>query len=359
MPNELRLSYSAISDWRACPQKWWHTYVEFLKPKVEDSAPNLGTVLHDYLETYYNGLKDRVKIADAHAAGLETVEGHRERLQQLAWTASAIGEDEIGRQLVEVVDVALRIVTGYYRVRGKADKKHKILLVEHKIEFPLWEDGPIVPMKIDLVTERDGDVFIWEHKSTKNIPRAGRRLRDLQTTLYAAVLAETTGLEPRQVIWNYLNTKPPVIPELMKGRKDPVLSTRTSMHTTVDIYLEAIAKNGLQVKDYRNMISQLEESELSSFFPRWQLPLMQDEGILLRDFVTTAREIVAFMEQDDPIPVRNIGAPCDWCAYAKLTEAAILGGDVAGEKIKRFSIKEPVGKEQANDNDNGLADILA
>ena len=337
-----RISYSAIQDSRQCEQRYHYGYVERLRSKVDAAPPALGRVLHTYLEYYYQNLKDGKRPKKAHKAAMDKTELEREDLKQLAWAASVAGESEIGKELAAVLDFGLQLAETYYKVRGHDDADaHEILMVEEKIEIPLWEKGPILPGRVDLVTRNEhGNIVIWEHKSTTSVPRQGRRLRDLQTNIYHAAIEEIYNVTINQVIWNYLHTAPLVAPILLKGRKEPTLSTKQHMSCTVEMYELAIAENGLDKLEYEAYLEHLALREKETMFPRYELPILGVETILLRDVIRTAEDIRTRYARSDFIPVKNITANCDWCPFVKLCEAEILGGDVEDVKRQRFKIQE-------------------
>ncbi len=337
-----RISYSAIQDSRQCEQRYHYGYVERLRSKIDAAPPALGRVLHNYLEYYYQNLKDGKRPKKAHRAAMDKTEEQREDLKQLAWAASVAGENEIGQQLAAVLDFGLQLAETYYKVRGLDDAtNHEILWVEEKIEIPLWEKGPILPGRVDLVTRNEhGNIVIWEHKSTTSVPRQGRRLRDLQTAIYHAAIEELYDVEINQVIWNYLHTAPLSSPILLKGRKEPTLSTKQHMSCTVEMYELAIAEHGLDKADYEAYLEHLALREQETMFPRYELPILGVETVLLRDVIRTAEDIRTRYARSDFVPVKNITANCDWCPFVKLCEAEITGGDVEDVKRQRFKLQE-------------------
>ena len=353
----LRTSFSSVTTWRECEQKYHYSYIDKLRPRVDRGPPTLGRMLHRYIEVFMSGAKKGASPKRArrfHVNAVDVVVSeYAEELQGMAWTAESMDADETAAELRRLMPTFKLLSVAYYRNRGKSDfATHKPLLIEEHVEMPVT-DGIILPGVIDMVTEgEDGRIYLWEHKSTKNIPRAGRRFKDLQTLLYAVVLEEKYNLVPDEVIWNYIRTKEPIAPQILK---DGTVTKRNDLDTLTELYLKSIADAGEDRADYADVLERIREQEQTRFFPRFQVPRIAVEDILLRDFARTAVDIKRARDNSEFIPVRNISPNCDWCDYAKLCEAAIIGGD--DEDIKRRLFKLPK-EEQHDDSDSAEEDEL-
>lgn len=341
------MSYSAITDWRACPQRYWYGYVEKLRPKVQAPAPTLGRILHAYLAYYYSALsRRRGAHLLAHRNAVDQMEAeYTEECKQLSWTAASLGADDVAKEISELIPLSRRLVQAYYRVRGKQDAKdYKVLLVEQDISAPII-DGIELPGVADLVTQdKDGRTILWEHKSTGNVPTQRRRFRDLQTLIYVVLLEMSKGIKVDGIHWNYLRTTPPRKPEVLKSTNQ--LTRRKDLVTTHELYLEAITENKFKRADYKDEIARIKENEVRSMFPRMELAIVQSEDVLLRDFVLSAMEIQHARSDASYIPVRNVSPQCDWCPYVKLCEGALLAGDDETLKNRHFKVSE--GRKQKN-----------
>jgi len=336
----LRITFSSGTSWRRCQQLYYYEYIEGLKPKQEFAPPlQLGRVVHRYLESFYGALiskrKTPIKPSTRHANALMRIDHEfTEPTRQLAVAAQVAGEDELGKELLGLVPKAARLCQAYFELRGGSDE-HRVLLCEEYVKFPLTDKDEVVAV-IDLVTQDEaGNAWIWEHKTTKNVPMQGRRLRDLQTILGAVLLEEVHGVKPAGVIWNYFRTQEPAEPRLLK---DGTLS-RAKQDTTWKAYERALATHQLDHADYKEMYHLLADKEEKVFFPRMQMQLFQSEAVLLRDLISTCGEIRAAVSDPGFVPVRNIGQNCDWCRYNKVCEAALLGGDEAELKRMLFVAK--------------------
>lgn len=340
----MKISYSAVQDWRRCQQSYAYRYIDNLESRLGQPAPELGRILHNYLQGFYL-LYPSHGSAEAHTDALKNVRAeYTDEMTALGNTAYAVGEAGLAADLFGLVDKAVAIAERYYQARGADDiERHTPLMVEEPIEFPL-DTGIVTPTRVDLVTrDSDGLVWLWEHKSLGQIPPQTRRMKDLQTTLMAALVHEAKGIEINGVVWNYLRTKPPTVPDVLKSG---LLSMRKDLDSTWDTYLTEITRLGQDPIMYDEVRQRLEGRELTNYFVRIEQPLYQSENVLLRDFIASARTIKAVRESGvDFTPVRTVANHCDWCQWSKLCEAVITGGDDAELKTRLFKTRQR--KEEA------------
>lgn len=336
MTDPLRVSYSAVQDWRQCQQLYTYRHVDKLRPKVRYAAPELGTFIHSYFERYYGALirERNLNPLELHKKALKrTLKEYKPTIQSLAALADGLGAEDEAKALLAIPLTAQRLIKAYYRVRGRSDAdQHIVLLAEHKFELPVDGKHIGLPGKIDMVTQTADGIWLWEHKTTGNIPSQGRRFRDLQTLLYKVAVEEIFNLEVTGVVWNYVRTLRPQPPKLLARGG---LSVATGQTTTIELFHRAIKQAGLDVVAYQPFLRQLERKEREVMFPRHTLPLVQAEDVLLRDYVASVYEIEAARNNPKYVPIRNISAQCDWCPMVKLCTAAVAGGDTR-ELIKRY-----------------------
>ena len=336
MIDPLRVSYSAAKAWRKCQQLYTYRYIERLQPKIRDSAPELGTVLHGYFDIYYSTMKNGTHALASHVIASKDLAKRGREVRKLAKTAAMLGADNVARGLRAIVPNALVLAQAYHRVHKDADAKHQVLLVEEEFEVPV-KSGIVLPGRIDLVTQTGKDIWLWEHKTTGSIPENSYRFSDLQTLLYSVAVEELLGKPVNGVIWNYVRTTPPHPPALLKNG---TLSTAKNQVTTLDQFLATIKENGLSLAGYAPYLRSIEHRERRDMFPRYQLPILGSPKILLRDYVATVQEIEAARNREKFRPVRNIDTHCGWCSFKPLCAAAVTGGTTRELKDRLF-VEEP------------------
>lgn len=310
-----------------------------LKPLAASPAPELGLILHDYLSTYYQWIAASSSSAppgvgvsdDAHNAALMKITAdYVPEIKTLARRAEEVGAYETAEILSELPNVANRIAQRYYLNLGKFDaERYDVLYVEESLSMDLTprirSNG-----KVDLVTQdrETGLVVLWEHKSTTSVPDMSYRMRDLQTILYAEKLAHLYDIRVDQINWNYMRTKEPTIPKLLKSGQ---LSQAADIDSTWEAYAAEVANQKLDLTDYDKMRELLEGRELSVFFPRFTQALVGDPNVLLRDYIVTAKDIRRHKRawaEGTLEPTRNLQRDCSWfCEFKSLCNAVVMGGD--------------------------------
>jgi RecB family exonuclease len=166
----LRLSYSQITAFRACPLKWWLNYQVGLRSPSRSEALGLGSAFHHVMDKVYQAIKGGVRDVGA----LTEVAG-----KAIADTA----EMDFGARVPEDLQERLTwMVAGYFEQWG-ADERYQIIATEDdEVTMPLMEGVDLIG-RIDLVVEdlnRPGALEIWDHKT------AGKR--DVSQDAFAAEL---------------------------------------------------------------------------------------------------------------------------------------------------------------------------
>lgn len=318
------LSNSKIKLYKRCTQAYYYREVELIVPKTASLPLQRGVMLHSMLEAYYKG-KSWKKALEKY---------------QPFWDGLMDEEKEVyGGDLMEECK---RIMNGYIRLYGKKPQE-KVHFVEMNFSENPIEILPNIYFKgvIDAGLEDDRGLWITEHKTHKKIPKEDQRFFDLQTAIYHRV-AEIKGYKPTGVMWNYLITKPPTIPRLLKNGG---LSRAKNIVTDRYTYLEAIEKNNLDPSDYEE---ELEYFSQNRFYERIQMPSNKSvvEG-LMKDLKTVAHIINRLKEY----PYRNMDSfNCRGCDYKQLCHAELMGLDTEFIRKKEFKPKEHREEEDGNEN---------
>lgn len=332
----FNVSMSAFQTWQKCEQQYDYSYRRGLRPLERDPAPERGVVLHEYLETYYRQLSDGVDAMSAHAAGLERIATHGPEFELAAkvmLVGNRPGDVEIYTNMLAQCEY---LADRYFTMRGRDDaERYTPLMIEKRVSIQLVAGIQSTGI-IDLVLRDNvtGRVSLAEHKTTAAVPSPSVRLRDFQTVLYAEKLKQTMGLAIDSVLWNYLRTKPPEQPAMLKNGK---LSRAATMDTTWPMYLAEVHRHGLDPNDFTDVRERLEPRELAVYFPRYEHVIVADSTLLLEDYAvesTRMRRAVWEWDNNRSRPIRTVTRGCDWCSFYRLCEAEIMGGDT-DDLIKR------------------------
>ena len=299
----LKVSQSKIKTYRRCHKQYRYKYIDKIMKKLKAKPLVLGTIVHEALEAFLLD-KDIEPVFQAHEkkfSKLFSEEGYE-----------------------EVIPLSRTMVEGYIE-RYNSDKsynQYKPVKVEAEFLVPLIE-GVMFEGKIDgIVSDKKNRHWILEHKTYAKETSEAQRMSDIQVVSYSWAMEEAGMKAPSGVIWDYLRKKAPAVPEpLKKGG----LSKAQGIDTTYDIYLKAIKDNGLDPKDYEEVLERL-KAQKDKFQYRVTLPFSKEAtNIIVTDLKSTATEIkhLGHILQD-----RNLTKDCSWCDYFSLCQGELRGHDI-------------------------------
>lgn len=237
---------------------------------------------------------------------------------------------------MEIINDVDLLMDGYFNYYAKDKIKFVAIkgkLAEHEFEVPLTK-GINIKGKIDAINRTsDSRVWLTEHKSHKEIPTEDVRFRDLQTVIYASILP-TLGIKTVDgVLWDYIRTKPPTIPGLLKSGE----LSRAKIDTLPSVYRTEIKRNKLKESDYKEILKSLENNE-RNFYRRVYMPMnIKLSNQLLSEVIITAKEI---QEKGGIDCTRNITKDCSWCEFESLCRAELTGMDADFIRKKEFQVKK-------------------
>jgi PD-(D/E)XK nuclease superfamily len=235
--------------------------------------------------------------------------------------------------LLAYVNDGMKVVASEYEVR--------IPLVKNKIEFKGHIDRVLLEKKTKLR-------WLSDSKSHKNIPGEEARFHDLQTVFY---LWAWNLLNPRRpidgIMWDYLRTKLPMIPEVLKSG---YISQRANIDTTHQVALrfvhEHCRKTGQSISYYGDWLDSLkgrEERFLKRVFlaspPKVMIQTIVSEMIL------TAEQMLEY--EDDN--ARTMTPDCSWCEFRDLCTAELRGQDAEFIRKAEYTVDEKLREEYAEE----------
>lgn len=288
-------SHSKVKTWRRCPKSFDYKYKQGLQRRTAPGALTRGVVFHDMLDHWVMG-KDWT----------QPLEEYRKVYAQL-WDEEA--EKHSRPDELESL---------FHRYREKWKNDGLDYEGRSEIEVTCEHRGLMFKGIIDKLPRDDqGRLWVCDHKTHRVIPDENARFSDLQTVLYYWAMREN-GETPDGILWDYIRTKPPAVPEVLKSGG---LSKRANMDTDADTYLKAIKQQGLREEDYRDFLAKLEKNV---FFKRVYLPKPNETLIksIVNDFFDTAEEILEAKRYP-----RNMNRDCQSCSYYQLCSAEMRGLD--------------------------------
>lgn len=308
MRNEY-YSHSKVKTWRTCHKLFDYKYEQGLVRKTSPVALLRGTVFHEMLD-------NRVLGKDPY----EPLIGYGKIYDEL-WEEEKENYPSPGD---------LKSMYTRYVDRYKDEKLDYRGISEFEITCEYR--GIVFKGIIDkLPQDNFGRVWVMDHKTHKVIPDENKRFSDLQTVMYSWCL-EQNGTKTNGVLWDYIRTKLPAVPEtLVKGG----LSRRSNIDTDYDTYMGEIQRLGLNPEDYSDI---LEKVKKNAFFKRIFLPNPNSTLVtnIVGEFFSTAKEIENSTDKS-----RNMNHNCSSsCSYFQLCQAEVRGIDSDFIRKQMYTIRE-------------------
>lgn len=308
MSREEYYSQSKIKTWRRCHAAYDYRYGQGLIRRTAPVAMLRGTVLHAMMEAAILGKDPKVPLA-GYAESYSKLWG--EEAEQYPSPEELLSL--INRYFLHWVDDGL--------VYG--DRAELTVMTEHRgLKFK----GIIDAMPDD----QQGRRWLCDHKTHKTLPDENARFADIQTVLYYWA-ARDTGLKVDGVMWDYLRTKPPAIPEQLKAGG---LTKRANIDTDRATYMSRIVELNLNPADYADILAKIDKNV---FFQRVYLPKPSETLItnVVEEFFDTAHEI-----ENSTSKARNLAFNCSSCTYFQICSAEVRGLDSSYIRKQLFTIRE-------------------
>lgn len=319
-------THSMMKTFRRCPKQFEYKYIERLKPKVLGRPLRFGTWFHALMEADYKG------------EDVESVHRHfTHKFSQLF--------DEEKEELGDLPRDVWRTYKSY-----KWHYKNDPWIV-HEVEFTLeveLPDGNLYRGKIDMLIENQYGLWIVDHKTHKNLPRLGFRMLDAQSALYVwAALKNKIPVQGH--IWNYMLSRPPAMPEMVKSG---TRLSKTSLGSTDYVSLAtAIKKYKLDPNDYAHYLRQAKarqyrpgEMQTSNHFRR---DVLEKTPQLLKRVATEGFQTHVRMNAYrwdrvnavERVPDRS----CSFmCSYEDICTLELFGGDTTQLRRQRYKEADPM-----------------
>jgi hypothetical protein len=312
----FRVSQSKVKAWRQCRQQYHYREVEGLRRKKPSRPLTFGSLVHELLDVSING-GDWLKR-------LKVIEKRDAKLFQA-------GREEYG----DIVNDTRTIMTEYFETYSETYLKYisfENKLAEHVFEVPLTK-GIMLKGKIDGFAEmHNGLKALVEHKTFNYLPSEDHRWRNVQSGIYHHVAREL-GVKLDGTLWDYIRSKPPTVPVLLKDG-----STSMKEVDTLPTVVRAVLKERNQSeKLYAALLRKAEESRKKWFHRVFNRRRDEVVKILTSDFVETAKEMQKLHGVSQTM---TIDRHCEWCQFEPLCRAKIQGHDVDFIKRGEYRVEE-------------------
>lgn len=305
--RRIEITSSEAKVGKNCLFEYDVKYRRGLAPKVTQRPLKLGSWVHTCLEYYYQDM------------------GWEEALKDLIRNEWDVLFDEEKEMLGDLPQATRMIMEGY-EFRYKDEPWELVIPPESKFEIEMETRNFIIVFKgrIDLVVrDKLGQIWCVDHKTSKRFPNIDTyRALDPQLTLYPWALQKQYGIKANGALYNYLRTKAPTKPKLLKRGGLSVQWANGKLHSTPLVFARTLRELGLDPKahmeEYRAVVN-----DQAYFFLRARVP--RDPiatSNIIKDLATQAVYLHTFTT-----PTRNITQRCEQCRTVDLCMAELYGLD--------------------------------
>lgn len=349
MSDLFGVGQSKVRAWRNCRRAYWWKYVRQLQRRTTKRPFMFGKIVH--------------RMIEAHAQG----EDPNGVLDQISFDNEKLftAEREMYGDIVEDIRT---IMAEYFVYHGNSlrmipvpDEEDGLRFAEHEFAVPLEElvpktdrarvQGIVFKGQVDGLakTRANGLRWLMETKTHDNKPGEDERWRNVQTIVYRRVVLHLEWVKTLDgVCWNYIKSKPPTRPQVLK---DGSRLSAQKVTTLPSVVREVLREAGLREEDHDEILQRAVESR-RDYFDRIFSPVSEIVADnVFRGFVDTAcemRDDVGKWKRD-----MNVGRHCSWCDYEPLCRTELTGGDVDFVAEREYSHEDPEGYRRSGRKSQG------
>jgi len=321
----ISVSHSRIKTFRRCFKKHDYRYNQRLAVKAKPAPLLKGTIIHEMIDAMVDH-KDPFNVTVKYAKQYKQL--FREQREEY-------GDDFIS-EIERIFEAYKRTYKDDKLKYERSEEEFRVVLVKKKIELIYIIDK--------IAIDPEGRRWLMDHKTCKSIPEEKDRFSDIQLVLYYwAENQRKPKADLDGVLWDYIRSKPPTIPDQLKnGGLSQAKSIATDYHT----YLAEISRLRLDPKPYQGFLVDLKRRGTTDFFQRIRLPTPSPE--MVKSVVDDARETAILIDEYGlNLKARNLTKNCSWdCEFYKLCHAELRGLDADFVRKTHFEVRDENRKEK-------------
>ncbi len=328
-------SYSAINTYQRCPKQYEFKFVYKLQRKAKNVNLFNGINAHEWLKEFFLALQAGDSPDEAWRAVQKAAEETLEQARTVTF------DEELVKAETEV-NTLLRVIENY---TDQYQEEWEVLHVEEEFVL-LLDNGAVITFTPDLVVrDRNGAVWIVDHKTTSGTVEEGLPFGDMQALLYYAgvksLYPETAGF-----IFSRMRKKLPTQPRLAKTGKTRVADV-ARIDTTYEIlrdFLQDKAPGLLSDPVHQRRLAELRDQG-NRFF--WTEQVYANDAAITAVVDDTAFIINQIRQSEtwDKWPRHLLESrgykDCRKCEFRSLCQAQMLGWDTTDLLLEEYEPRDP------------------
>jgi hypothetical protein len=329
--------YSKVRSARRCWKQYDYKYNQNLQRRRPAPPLIRGTIIHEMLDARARLSMGQKKLPDG--TPLDTIPQILAKYEKKYGTLFREEREEYGETFMADIK---RVIDSYERTY--LEDEFKFEASEEEVETQLTKDI-VFKGHLDkrLVDER-GRRWIMDHKTHKSIPDENARFADYQILLYLwAYNREHPKAQADGILWDYLRTKAPTIPEQLKNGQ---LTQRANLDSDYATYAKELRRLKLDPKPYMLFMEELKKRSARKFFLRVPLPAPPK---VMVDSVVSDFKVTSIAMANATVFPRTMTKDCSWCEYYKLCMSELRGLDASFVRKAEYEEKK-IGDENSEED---------
>jgi len=342
------ISYSRVKVWRRCPQEHYYKWGMKLEKKSPPIQLVRGKILHELMEARIEGKPWEPILEEYNKEYKQLFLEQQEEFGDIPGDMKKLMDGYVEKYKNDRIEY---LEFSFKQVQEDGTYLDILKHAEFPLEFELFPGAKFKGVMDSLARDTQGNIWVVEHKTAKKLPDDEVRLSALQAILYCWALPKAGYPKPVGILWDYIRSKAPVIPEELKSGG---LTKRKNIDTNYQTYMAAITAAGLDPSDYQDILNILRVKQ-DNFYKRVYFPAPSEHTIkmVVDDLLTSAHEIV----EQGKIKKTKALSPftCKGCSYAALCRAELFDLDrefiikrdykIKGQKEEKEEIAEGADNE--------------
>lgn len=348
---ENKMSASQLMCYMSCPRKWYYSYWEKLKPKVDRPYLTMGKLCHKGMEYamrrkwWADRYGEEITLDQLEVAGINAMDSE---FSEYIENVPLLGEEIVNQEILlrDAESIFHRALVEFdpmrYEVLTIDRDGEQIPALELHFDFPstctTGLHGYIDAILRDKKSEASNCVWCVDYKFRRTFTEDGDEAFNIQNTIYAYACMRMGIDITGTMTWQHLNT-PNATPKL---NIDGTMS-RSKIKCTWEWYKDFLELYGLDPADYEEMEEKLSEIEWSraTYEIRNEETLQNIYNYVIGANCTEIWNLKSLIGHNPNIAVRKMYPwNCKLCQFKDLCQAELRGYDADYIKSTQFTLKE-------------------
>lgn len=349
MTGHNATSFSDIQCYGRCPMQYYNRKALRIQRKQRSVALFQGSKTHNGLQEFFLAYRDGETFETAWAIMMDWFEAE---ITQADEHPMLFAEEQASA--VEIIREAMYFASQYLIHKEEEIKTWTILHVEEEF-ITVLDNGDVVSFTPDLIIQdKNGFIWIVDHKTTSKMPQNGVPFADLQALLYYAGVRE---LYPnlRGFIFSYMRKKIPTEPRLNKTHNkeskvfgEYFVNNLKSIDTTYEILRDFLLKEApalMGEPSHQQRLAELRDNDERFFWEDRLTPSDDQVAEVLGDVIGTLEFLEMSRTQNIwPRVILNDLAgvqACGKCEFNRICHTQMLGWNVEMVLADEYEPRDP------------------